>query len=120
MAPLIDVVFQLLIFFMLSSSFLTPSLRLDLPKAVSQDERKPEQIIVSVDQTGKIFLNTKAVSMEELKPSLMERLAKDSEKSIHLRGDQAMPYRFFVEVMDLARQAGARHIHIVHESKDVG
>lgn len=117
MAPLIDIVFQLLIFFMLSSSFLNPALRLDLPKAVYEDQKAPEQTIISVDRSGTIFLNTAKTSLRELKSQLEVVFEKaESKKSVHLRGDQNMPYKFFVEVMDIARQAGATQINIVHEN----
>ena len=115
MAPLIDVVFQLLIFFMLSSSFLTPALRLILPNAGEQDERQPERVVISVDQAGEVFVNTTKTSMAELKGLLKLRLASDPKKSVHLRGDAEMPYKLFVQIMDLARQAGARQINILHE-----
>lgn len=115
MAPLIDIMFQLLIFFMLSSSFLNPSLKLNLPKSVEHDKKEPERIVVSVDKGGAIFVNTLRTSMEELKPRLEVKLANEPEKAIHIRGDQEMPYKYFVEVMDKARQAGARQINIVHE-----
>ena len=117
LAPLIDVVFQLLIFFMLSSSFLTPALKLRLPTAVTQDQREKERIIVSIDKTGNIFLNSSRVSLVDFRSQLQAKLASDPNKSIHLRGDREISYRLFVEVMDLARQAGARQINIVHESK---
>lgn len=116
MTPMIDIVFQLLIFFMLSSSFLNPSLKLTLPKAVQGEDREPEQIIVSADKTGNIYLNTQKVLKEQLKAQLENRFAKDSKKAVHLRGDAEMPYKFFVEVMDIARQAGAQQINIVHET----
>ena len=116
MAPLIDVVFQLLIFFMLSSSFLNPSLKLTLPKAVQQDFQEPEKIVVSADKTGNIYVNTQKVPKDELKARLENRFAKDSKKAVHLRGDGEMPYKFFVEIMDIARQAGAQQINIVHET----
>jgi len=115
MAPLIDIVFLLLIFFMLSSSFLNPALKLDLPQAVKHDTNEPQQVVVSVDHEGKIFINTIETSMTQFKSQLESKLADSPKKSIHLRGDQDMPYRFFVEVMDLARQAGANQINIVHQ-----
>lgn len=115
MAPLIDIVFQLLIFFMLSSSFLNPALKLDLPQAVKHDANEPQQVVVSIDRAGKILINTIETSLAQLKTQLEAKLAGNSKKSIHLRGDKDMPYRFFVQVMDLARQAGARQINIVHE-----
>jgi len=115
MAPLIDVVFQLLIFFMLTSSFPLPSLKLNLPKAVQQETKEPERIVISVDSAGRVAVDSTRVSMEELTSHLQSKLASDRSKSVHLRGDQDMPYRFFVEVMDKSRRAGARQIHIVHE-----
>lgn len=116
MAPLIDIVFQLLIFFMLSSSFLNPALKLDLPKAVKQDKREPEQFMISIDKSGSIFLNTRKTSIEALKELLRTEFGNQpSKKAVHLRGDKEMPYKFFVQVMDIARQAGAQQINIVHE-----
>lgn len=115
MTPMIDIVFQLLIFFMLSSSFLTPSMKLTLPKAVQADKQEAQQIIVSMDKAGSIYLNTRKIDKESLKTQLADSLSKDSKKSVHLRGDADMPYKLFVEVMDLARQAGAQQINIVHE-----
>lgn len=117
MAPLIDIVFQLLIFFMLSSSFLNPSLKLNLPKAVEHDQREPEHLIVSLDKEGSIFVNTLKTNKEDLKTALEVKLKNDHKKSVHVRGDKDMPYKYFVEVVDIARQAGARQINIVHEGK---
>lgn len=118
MTPMIDIVFQLLIFFMLSSSFLNPSLKLTLPKAVQHDRKEPEQVIVSADKSGNIYVNSQKVAKEQLKTQLENRFAKDSKKAVHLRGDADMPYKFFVEIMDIARQAGARQINIVHETSE--
>lgn len=117
LAPLIDVVFQLLIFFMLTSSFSNPALRLNLPKAAKQDPREPERVVLSVDKGGRIFLNQTQISREELKPRLAERLAREPRRGVHLRADREMPYRYFVEVMDQVRQAGVQQILIVHESE---
>lgn len=115
MAPLIDIVFQLLIFFMLSSSFLNPALKLNLPKAVTQDSKEPEQIIVSIDRKGSIYINRDEIQMERLTLALSQKLSGRIRKSVHVRGDKEMPYKYFVEVMDAARQAGATQVNIVHE-----
>lgn len=115
MAPLIDVVFQLLIFFMLSSSFLVPAMKLSLPKAVEQDQKVPEQIVVSIDKEGRIYLNKTQVEKENLSEEIKLMLAKNEEKSVHIRGDEEMAYRYFVEVMNAARLGGAQQINIMHE-----
>lgn len=117
MTPMIDIVFQLLIFFMLSSSFLTPTLRLNLPKAVTQDNRETEHVVVSVNKTGEVYINHTQSSMEALKLELEAVLTKTSKKYVRVQGDQDMPYKFFVQVMDLARQAGATQVHIAHDTE---
>ena len=61
MAPLIDVVFLLLIFFMLTSSFLQPSIPLTLPKAAASDDPPPAPVFVSVDTSGAVYINQDAV-----------------------------------------------------------
>lgn len=115
LAPLIDIVFLLLIFFMLSSSFLNPALQLNLPKAQVHDSRIPEQIVVSIDQAGKVFVNRIQVQMADLRSHLERRISQDAKKSVHIRGDQEMAYKYFVQVMDTARRAGAKQVNIVHE-----
>ena len=115
MAPLIDIVFQLLIFFMLSSSFLNPALKLSLPKAQIHDSKVPEQIVVSIDQRGRVFVNRVEVQMATLKSQLEAKLARSVKPSVHIRGDQEMAYKYFVQVMDSARQAGATQVNIIHE-----
>ena len=80
MAPLIDIVFQLLIFFMLTSSFLNPSLRLDLPKAISADSREKEVVVVSVSAEGGLFINTNEVTFETFQEKLVQRLANLPKK----------------------------------------
>ena len=115
LAPLIDIVFLLLIFFMLSSSFLNPALKLDLPKSVTHDSKEPEQVVISIDQQGKIFLNRDQVQINHLKSQLEIKLSHSKKPSVHVRGDQEMAYKYFVQVMDIARQAGAQQVNIVHE-----
>ena len=117
LAPLIDIVFLLLIFFMLSSSFLNPALKLELPKSVTHDSKEPEQVVISIDQQGKIFLNRDQVQINHLKSQLEIKLSHSKKPSVHVRGDQEMAYKYFVQVMDIARQAGAQQVNIVHEEE---
>lgn len=117
MAPLIDIVFQLLIFFMLTSSFHHPALKLTLPKAVAKDVKEPERIVIAIGPSAVISVNQTKVSLEKLQSHLEEKLARDPQKSVHLAGDEKMPYGAFVQIMDIARQAGARQINILHQGK---
>lgn len=117
MAPLIDCVFQLLIFFMLTSSFATPALKLNLPQAIQHDKKEMDRVIVSIDKTGSLFINTQKIAMDSLKTELATHLSKSEKKAILFQGDENIPYHQFVEVMDTARQVGAKQINIAHNSK---
>lgn len=119
MAPLIDVVFLLLIFFMLTSSFLQPSIPLALPKAASAtDEPPPAPVFVSVDTAGTIYLNQEPVSREGFAEAVRGVLAGREDRTVNFRGDRTMPYEIFVALMAEARQAGAVQFNIVHEVKE--
>jgi biopolymer transport protein ExbD len=110
MAPLIDVVFLLLIFFMLTSSFLQPSIPLALPQAAAADEPPPAPVFVSVDESGVLYVNQETVARADFGAKLGALLAG--------RGDRSMPYEVFVALMDEARQVGAGQFNIVHEAKE--
>ena len=116
MAPLIDIVFQLLIFFMLTSAFSYPIMKLDLPKAATSDHNQSEKIVISLDRSGTVSLNSQTLLFSEFKAALEKKLVEVSDKSVHIQGDEQMPYRYFVQVMDTAREAGATRINIVHDS----
>lgn len=116
MAPLIDVVFQLLIFFMLSSSFLRPALEVNLPKASTEDKQQQENVVISIDSSQRIFVNAKLSSLSSLRQDLASALASGRDEAVHLHGDQNIPYGLFVQIMDEARQAGARQIYLAHEA----
>ncbi|MEM8710152.1 MAG: biopolymer transporter ExbD, partial [Planctomycetota bacterium] len=70
LTPLIDVVFQLLVFFLLTSSFVQPSLRLDLPRGATLDDPDPTPIIVEIDAEGQIAVDGEIVESDELVPAL--------------------------------------------------
>ncbi len=111
LTPLIDVVFQLLLFFMLSSTFIKPALDIELPKAssgkISNDENP---LVLSVSSDGAINLNGELLARQELQQKLAAALASRQDaqqRAITLRADAAIAYGEIVEIMDLARRAGA-------------
>lgn len=120
MSPLIDCIFQLLVFFMLSSSFAVPAIRLALPQASSQDPREESPVTVSVDAEGRIYLEARLVHAESLDEGLRAALAGRSEKSVNFRGDEAAPYSVFMTVTDAARRAGASRFLLAHEPVATG
>lgn len=113
--PLIDVVFQLLVFFMLTSSFMNPAMKLVLPTASARELVEHDQLVVSVGRDSEVFVNADRVPLDELKAVLEMRLSRMEPKQVTFRGDEQMPYQRFVQVMDIAKQAGAKQLNIVHQ-----
>ena len=111
MAPLIDVVFLLLVFFMLTSTFLVPeAIELELPasKTASNSEQTP--IVISSDAAGQLRLNGEAVSLTALAEALKPLLEQDPEQAITLRSDRQTPLSRLLQIMDEIRTAGGRNI----------
>ena len=115
LAPLIDVVFQLLIFFMLTSTFANPAIKMTLPMASAHKFSELEKIVIGVDEVGAMYINGQLTSLENLYSDLKKTLVQREEKSIHIKGHKDMPYKLFVQIMDISKQAGAEHINVVHQ-----
>jgi biopolymer transport protein ExbD len=117
LSPLIDCIFQLLIFFMLSSTFLTPSIKLTLPTAEAGSVSAIDKIMVTLSSDDTIYLNKQQVTFETLGPEI-RRLLKDSdEKVITIRGDSNINFSTFVRALDIAKNNGAVNVNIAHQTK---
>lgn len=111
LSPLIDVVFLLLIFFMVSTRFKDDhGLDLNLPQANSQQEKEVDHLTVLVDQTGNIEFEGQKVAVEELGGLLEGKLAEMEDKMVVLKVDKKVSHGLVVSVMDAAKSAGAEGI----------
>jgi biopolymer transport protein ExbD len=113
LTPLIDVVFQLLVFFLLTSSFIQPSLRLELPQGAAMDEADTTPILLEIDADGNLAIDGEGIRRNALQDELEKALA-DGRDAVRLSGDRSMTYGIFVEALDAARAAGAAHFDLVH------
>jgi biopolymer transport protein ExbD len=110
-APLIDMVFQLLIFFMLTSSFvMQPGIKVNLPKAVTSEIVKYENIEVVVSGENVIYLNGKVLTMQEL-DNLLKTVAK-RQQPILIKADRRASLGRVVEIWDMCRDLGIQQINI--------
>ncbi len=116
-APLVDIVFLLLIFFMISSRFLKPVVELELPEAKTADRADRSGVVVSIDASGGVFLDGGSVAPDDLPGALKAAIEAKNRTDVLLRADGATPFRYFVRVMDEARQAGATTVNIEHEAR---
>ncbi len=116
--PLVDVVFLLLIFFLITSSYVQdrkPNIPIDLPVADSaRDEVQPANVMVHISKDGSLFLDDRPMdSVEALTQALAEVAARDPGTLVLIGCDARAPFGIPVEVMDAAKAAGLTHFGIV-------
>lgn len=108
MAPLIDVVFLLLIFFMISTTFrVRPGLELNLPRSGGQTQVPSERWVVSLNPDGEIYLNEEKTTLS----SLESRIRSD-HKPVVVRADETIPHGLVVSVLDRIRSAGVDTVNL--------
>ncbi len=107
MTSLIDVLFILIIFFAVSSTFLEqPGIELKLPEAESSEAHTAQKIIIYVDREENIFLNDDPMELETLGDAVQSLVSAQEEKSVILRADSAVKHGMVISIMDLLRKKG--------------
>jgi biopolymer transport protein ExbD len=115
-APLIDVIFQLLIFFMLTSSFIVqPGIRVNLPKAVTSEVVKYENVEIIVSGENVTYFNGKVTTTAELN-KLLKQAAKRNQ-SVLIKADRSASLGRVVEIWDMCRDLGITQINIATNQK---
>jgi biopolymer transport protein ExbD len=110
---MIDVLFLLLIFFMVSTTFLEqPGIKLELPHAQSAVIAEQKDYTLFVDKSGKMFLNEEEVFTENLGDKIKGKLPDMKEASLILKADQDVSHGIVVRVMDIAKQSGVKKLII--------
>ena len=112
LTPIVDVVFNLLLFFAVTLSFAATSggINVNLPSASSADPVEAEQVTVNMTQDGKLFYNDQNVDIEGLAARLKE--VKNKESIIIIRADNTVPHGKVVQVMDTVKAEGLSKIAI--------
>jgi biopolymer transport protein ExbD len=113
LTPLIDVLFILIIFFTVSSTFLEqPGIELKLPEAESSQSYTAQKVIVYVDTDQNVFLNDDPVTIENLAESVEALISAQTDKSVVLHADKEVAHGIIIEIMDLLRKRGIYKIVI--------
>lgn len=120
LAPLIDVVFLLLVFFMLTSSFSPPALPLQLPKAQGDQTPESNAVVVSLDSEGILAVDGEVIAFDDFEVVLRRAVEATGSPRVHFRGDQTAEYGRFLGLMDRARRVGVEQFHLVHDFSQAG
>jgi len=116
---LIDVMFLLLIFFMISTTFLSqPAINLELPEASNADPTRQTPIVIHIDNVGRVFLNDEPMEIPLLGEALRQRLSETTEKAIVLKADSRVSHGRVVQILDIVKGTGAERLIIATDPED--
>ena len=112
LTPIVDVVFNLLIFFALSLNFAVTSggINVKLPKAASAEPVKAQDLTINLTADGKTYLNDRVITMEKLSQKLKDK--KDKDSLVIIRTDSSVTHGRVVEAMDTVKTNGFSRLAI--------
>ncbi len=119
LTPLIDIVFLLLIFFMLISNFVKEqSLDIELPQSSKTKEINDDKtIIVSIDKSSQLYINGMKTTKFFFQASLKGQLETSKTKEVYINGDKSSQLQDIIYIMDIAKKSGAKSVSIKTEQK---
>jgi biopolymer transport protein ExbD len=121
MVPLIDVMLVLLIIFMITAPLMTHAVKIDLPKASSEPQAaETKHVALSINGDGQLFWDEAGVSRDQLNERLAQLAQQSPQPELHVRADQAVPYRYVAEALADAAKAGVTRIGFVSEPDKPG
>ena len=112
MAPLIDVVFLLLIFFMLTFAIQGQGLSISLPEG-EETQKEEKDIILKIDRNNNLHLNDQQIQIDSLKSILSAELLSRADKLVVIDSAPRVKYDLFARVLDISREAGAENFSII-------
>ncbi len=113
LTPLIDMVFILLVFFLLTSVVFLPAIQVELPEARTGEPVQEIDITISVDPNGTIYVNNREVTLERLGAHLTRLAEENRVEEVILHADTTVPYGNVVKIIDIARERGFESISFI-------
>lgn len=117
--PLLDLAFVLLVIFIITTTPIVNDLDLNLPKASKRQKDPPRKAnYVTVESSGKMYLNKQEVNLGELRDTLVGLRVEDPDLSVIVRGDGKTKYRKIREVLDMLQQANVVKVDLATDPAD--
>jgi len=119
MTPMLDVVFIMLIFFIVTTSFIKEAgISVQRPKASNAQPLKPQKtIFIAINERGEIWMDKRQVDVERVSANIERMIAEQPSDSVILQADKDTGHGIVVKVMDQIKAAGIEKINISTESK---
>ena len=118
LTPMLDVVFIMLIFFIVTASFVKESgIDVNRPDAQTAQPKQKASILIAISEDGEIWIKKRRVDIRQVRPNVEKMLAENPLGTVVIQADEESKNGLFVQVMDAARAAGAHSIAIAAEKK---
>lgn len=115
---MIDIIFQLLIFFMISSTFLCPSLGIQLPKISGSHETPQAQpLTLTLQGDGICYVNNEKIASSEITSTLQRAMEVSQSQSLYFKADKNIPYDHVLTSLQAAGQAGINQFYFVYQDE---
>ncbi len=110
-ASLVDVLFLLLIFFMVTSAFVEqPNIKLELPSTRHSEVSKIENMVLTISRDGELFLQDRPVDKKNLEKELRRVILDTGDDVLVLKADKFVPYGVVIDIMDAVKGAGFKKV----------
>jgi biopolymer transport protein ExbD len=113
-APLVDVVFNLLLFFVITYNVTTdPAIRVRLPESLTADVLAEEPLVVTVTRDGAVYISDQLTEMDKIAGLVRDKIAGVKDPSVKVKADQDAPVGLLIKVVDSVRLAGCSAFSIM-------
>lgn len=120
LTPLIDMIFLVVIFFMLNTTLsINPAIKVELPSAYTSQAVVEREVVVTLTASGELYVGAEAVVLERFAAELKKEMVRLGTDKMILQADETLVYRHLVEVMDLARLTGVESVSLVTDAKSI-
>jgi biopolymer transport protein ExbD/biopolymer transport protein TolR len=117
---LVDVAFVLLIIFMITAPIMQGGVDVQLPRAEARPLEPKEGMVVTVDRSGRVFIDETSVSYEDFKITFPSIVTAKKPSGVFLRADSRVPYGDVVRVLSVIRLSGVQSVGLVAQEEDQG
>ena len=120
LTPLIDMVFLVVIFFMLNTTLsINPAITVELPEAYTSQAVLQEEIVVTLTESAEIYIGKQTVLRDRFAAELKKEMVRLQRTDVILQANALLPYRDVIEIIDLARLTGVETISLVTAQKSL-
>ena len=117
---LVDVAFILLIIFMITAPILQGGVEIEIPRAPAAPLSASEGIVITIDRTGRIYLDDTPVTMEEFDASVVQVIKRRDPETVYVKGDANVAYGVVLKVIGKLKEAEIEMVSLVAEPEEEG